>query len=63
MSTPVDVRPTVTVRRDRADLAWTGGITDSRPAQPGPLVNRQVRSSIAADLERLRSCLEDAADG
>ena len=45
----VDVRPTVLVRRPRAevaaymfdpahDLEWTGGITDSRPAQPGPLV-------------------------
>lgn len=45
----VDVRPTVVVRRPRAevaaymfdpanDLAWTGGITASRPDQPGHLV-------------------------
>jgi len=44
----VDVRPSVVVRRPRAevaaymfdpanDLAWTGGITSSRPGQPGPL--------------------------
>ena len=47
MST-VDVRPTVLVHRPAAevaafmfdpanDLAWTGGITSSRPDQPGPL--------------------------
>jgi hypothetical protein len=45
----VDVRPTILIDRPRAevaafmfdptnDLAWTGGITASRPAQPGPLV-------------------------
>ena len=45
----VDVRPEVLVRRPRAevaafmfdpanDLRWTGGITASTPAQPGPLV-------------------------
>jgi hypothetical protein len=45
----VDVRPAVLVRRPRGDVAafmfdpgndlrWTGGITASRPAQPGPLV-------------------------
>ena len=45
----VDVRPEVRIRRPRADVAafmfdpandlrWTGGITASRPAQPGPLV-------------------------
>jgi hypothetical protein len=45
----VDVRPEVRIRRPRHevadfmfdprnDLRWTGGITDSRPAQPGPLV-------------------------
>src|SRR5215467_12057793 len=45
----VDVRPTVLIHRPRAevaaymfdprnDLSWTGGITASRPAQPGPLV-------------------------
>ena len=44
----VDVRPSVVVRRPRGevaafmfdpanDLRWTGGITSSRPAQPGPL--------------------------
>jgi hypothetical protein len=44
----VDVRPTTVVRRTPAevaefmfdpanDLAWTGGITSSRPDQPGPL--------------------------
>jgi hypothetical protein len=44
----VDVRPEVVVHRPRAevaaymfdpahDLAWTGGITSSRPDQPGPL--------------------------
>ena len=47
MST-VDVRPTAVVRRAPAevaaymfdpahDLEWTGGITSSRPDQPGPL--------------------------
>jgi polyketide cyclase/dehydrase/lipid transport protein len=45
---PVEVRPEIVVRRDRADVAaymfnpehdmeWTGGITASRPSQPGPL--------------------------
>ena len=45
----VDVKPSVLVRRAPAevaafmfdpanDLRWTGGITSSRPAQPGPLV-------------------------
>ena len=45
----VDVRPQVRIRRPRHevadfmfdprnDLRWTGGITDSHPAQPGPLV-------------------------
>lgn len=45
----VDVRPVVLVHRPRTevaafmfdpgnDLSWTGGITSSRPAQPGPLV-------------------------
>ena len=45
----VDVRPVVLIRRSRHDVAafmfdpgndlrWTGGITASRPAQPGPLV-------------------------
>ena len=46
---PVDVKPQILVRRSRPDVAaymfdpandldWTGGITSSRPAQPGPLV-------------------------
>jgi Polyketide cyclase / dehydrase and lipid transport len=46
---PVDVRPQVRIRRPRHevaafmfdpanDLRWTGGITSSKPAQPGPLV-------------------------
>jgi hypothetical protein len=45
----VDVRPEIVIRRPRQEVArfmfdpandtrWTGGITDSRPAQPGPLV-------------------------
>jgi Polyketide cyclase / dehydrase and lipid transport len=45
----VQVSPEIVVRRERADVAaymfdpahdveWTGGITASRPAQPGPLV-------------------------
>jgi len=45
----VDVRPGVLVHRPRGDVAafmfdpgndlrWTGGITSSTPAQPGPLV-------------------------
>lgn len=44
----VDVRPSQVIRRPRADVAafmfdpahdteWTGGITASRPDQPGPL--------------------------
>ncbi|HEY7487300.1 MAG TPA: SRPBCC family protein [Streptosporangiaceae bacterium] len=44
----VEVRPEIVVRRKRTDVAaymfdpahdmeWTGGITSSRPAQPGPL--------------------------
>jgi hypothetical protein len=47
--TAVDVREVVVVRRPRSavaafmfdpahDLTWTGGITSSEPAQPGPLV-------------------------
>jgi hypothetical protein len=45
----VDVKPQILVRRPRSDVAafmfdpandldWTGGITSSRPARPGPLV-------------------------
>lgn len=48
MSATVDVRPVVLIRRPRPDVAafmfdpgndlrWTGGITASRPAQPGSL--------------------------
>ena len=44
----IDVRTEVLIHRERPDvaafmfdpandLAWTGGITSSRPAQPGPL--------------------------
>jgi Polyketide cyclase / dehydrase and lipid transport len=44
----VDVRPVTVIARPRSEVAafmfdpandsrWTGGITDSRPAQPGPL--------------------------
>jgi Polyketide cyclase / dehydrase and lipid transport len=44
----VDIRPTIVVRRPRSDVAafmfdprndlrWTGGITASTPARPGPL--------------------------
>jgi len=47
--TGVDVRPEILIRRPRQevaafmfdpanDLQWTGGITASTPAQPGPLV-------------------------
>ena len=47
-TTSVDVRPTTVIQRTPAevaefmfdpanDLAWTGGITSSRPEQPGPL--------------------------
>lgn len=59
----VDVRPEVRIRRPRAevarfmfdpanDLAWTGGITDSRPAQPGPLVEGAVVERTARFLGR-----------
>lgn len=45
----IDVKPRILVRRSRSDVAaymfdpandldWTGGITSSRPARPGPLV-------------------------
>jgi Polyketide cyclase / dehydrase and lipid transport len=45
----VDVKPQILVRRARTDVAafmfdpandleWTGGLTSSRPARPGPLV-------------------------
>jgi hypothetical protein len=59
----VDVRPTVLVRRPRADVAafmfdprndlrWTGGITASRPAQPGPLVRGATVERTARFLGR-----------
>ena len=59
----VDVRPEVRIRRPRAavaafmfdprnDLAWTGGITASRPAQPGPLVTGAVVERTARFLGR-----------
>jgi hypothetical protein len=59
----VDVRPTVVIRRPREDVArfmfdpandtrWTGGITDSRPAQPGPLVEGAVVERDARFLGR-----------
>lgn len=59
----VDVRPEIRIRRPRAevaafmfdprnDLAWTGGITGSRPAQPGPLVTGAVVERTARFLGR-----------
>jgi hypothetical protein len=59
----VDVRPTVVIRRPRSDVArfmfdpandtkWTGGITDSRPAQPGPLTEGSVVERDARFLGR-----------
>jgi hypothetical protein len=59
----VDVRPTVLIHRPRAevaaymfdprnDLSWTGGITASRPAQPGPLVTGATVERTAAFLGR-----------
>ena len=59
----VDVRPEVRIRRARPavagfmfdpanDLAWTGGITDSRPAQAGPLVEGAVVERTARFLGR-----------
>jgi Polyketide cyclase / dehydrase and lipid transport len=59
----VDVRPEVRIRRPRSevaafmfdpanDLRWTGGITDSRPAQPGPLVTGAVVERTARFLGR-----------
>ena len=49
----IDVKPEVIINKPRGevaafmfdpanDLAWTGGITASRPAQPGPLVTGAV---------------------
>jgi Polyketide cyclase / dehydrase and lipid transport len=59
----VDVRPVVLVRRSRRDVAafmfdprndlrWTGGITASRPAQPGPLVKGATVERTARFLGR-----------
>jgi hypothetical protein len=59
----VDVRPTVLIRRPRAevaaymfdpanDLSWTGGISSSRPAPPGPLVTGATVERTATFLGR-----------
>ena len=59
----VDVRPTVVIRRPRPDVAafmfdpandmrWTGGITASRPARPGPLVEGSTVERTARFLGR-----------
>jgi polyketide cyclase/dehydrase/lipid transport protein len=59
----VDVKPSVLVRRSPAevaafmfdpanDLRWTGGITSSTPAQPGPLVEGAVVVRTARFLGR-----------
>jgi hypothetical protein len=59
----VDVRPEVTIRRPRAevaafmfdpanDLRWTGGITASRPARPGVLVEGATVERAARFLGR-----------
>jgi hypothetical protein len=59
----VDVRPEVLVHRPRAEVAafmfdpandmkWTGGITSSRPAQPGPLVAGATVERTASFLGR-----------
>jgi hypothetical protein len=63
MSSSVDVRPEVVIRRPRSeiaafmfdpanDLAWTGGITSSTPAQPGPLTTGSVVEREAKFLGR-----------
>jgi len=54
----IDVRPEVLIHRARPDvaafmfdpandLAWTGGITASRPAHPGPLVTGATEERTA----------------
>jgi hypothetical protein len=59
----IDVRPAVLIRRPRTDVAafmfdpandlrWTGGITSSRPAQPGPLVQGATVERTAKFLGR-----------
>ena len=63
LAVDVDVRPTVLVRRPRSevaafmfdprnDLRWTGGITSSRPAPPGPLVTGATVERTARFLGR-----------
>lgn len=59
----VDVRPSVTIRRPRQDVAafmfdpandlrWTGGITSSTPARPGTLVEGSTVERTARFLGR-----------
>jgi len=59
----IDVRPVLLVRRPRSDVAgfmfdpqndlrWTGGITSSRPARPGPLVRGATVQRTARFLGR-----------
>jgi hypothetical protein len=59
----VDVRPTIVIRRPRPevaafmfdpanDTAWTGGITDSRPMQPGRLAEGSLVERDARFLGR-----------
>jgi len=59
----IDVRPEVLVHRPRAevagfmfdpanDLTWTGGITSSHPARPGPLVEGATVERTARFLGR-----------
>jgi hypothetical protein len=59
----IDVRPEILVRRPRDEVAafmfdpandmrWTGGITDSRPAQPGPLTTGATVERTARFLGR-----------
>lgn len=59
----VDVRPEVRVARPRSDVAafmfdpandlqWTGGITSSKPAQPGPLTRGSTVERTAKFLGR-----------
>lgn len=59
----VEVRPEVRIRRPRGevaafmfdprnDLRWTGGITSSTPAQPGPLVRGATVARTARFLGR-----------
>src|SRR4029079_10846613 len=59
----IDIRPEVLIHRARPDvaafmfdpandLAWTGGITASTPAQPGPLVAGATVERVAKFLGR-----------